>query len=119
MEVLKSPHENALILNYNAQTVGFQSSVVGGVAIICIVHPNLSHGTGIIYMVGLWHIQHLYYVYNSYVVGGFSPFEKYYSSQIGWFPQVGLKIKNMWFQLWWLSKILGKPYSAIGSSIPI
>ena len=27
-----------------------------------------------------------------HLVGGFNPFEKYYSSQIGSFPQVGVKI---------------------------
>ena len=32
---------------------------------------------------------------NSYIVGGFNPFEKY-ARQIGSFPQVGVKIKNIW-----------------------
>ena len=31
----------------------------------------------------------------SNLVGGFNPFEKYYSSQIELFPQVGGKIKNL------------------------
>ena len=30
-----------------------------------------------------------------YLVGNFNPFEKY-ARQIGWFPQVGLKIKRIW-----------------------
>ena len=29
------------------------------------------------------------------LVGGFNPSEKYYSSQIGSFPQIGVKIKNV------------------------
>ena len=39
-----------------------------------------------------------------FLVGGFNPFEKYIS-QIGWFPQVGMKIKNIWNHhpvfCWW------------------
>ena len=87
-EVFKSPHENSLILGF---------SVVSWVAIIwCHMHsPPKSfswhhlHGRVVAHSTSL-------YVYNSYLVGGFNPFEKHYSSQIGWFPQVGLKIKNIW-----------------------
>jgi len=32
---------------------------------------------------------------NSLLVGGFNPFEKYYSSQIGNLRQVGVKIENI------------------------
>ena len=33
------------------------------------------------------------------IVGGFNPSEKKYSSQIGSFSQVGVKIKNVWNHL--------------------
>ena len=40
-------------------------------------------------------ITHPWWLDRSSLVGGFNPFEKY-ARQIGSFPQVGLKIKNIW-----------------------
>ena len=36
------------------------------------------------------------WIYFGCLVGGFNPSERYYSSQIGSFPQIGVKIKHIW-----------------------
>ena len=44
-----------------------------------------------------WYLRRYFYEpKKSKLVGGFNPFETYYSSQIGSFPQVGMKIKKYW-----------------------
>ena len=42
-----------------------------------------------------WSYENLYTIYKNSLVGGFNPSEKYYCSEIGSFPHVGVKMKKM------------------------
>ena len=72
-----------------------------GVFLFCILFPSLEEmsisGNCALTNAQIWQKKQRYQVHVicTYLVRGFNPFEKYYSSQIGSFPQVGGKINNI------------------------